>query len=164
MKQNYTITPPWRYGGLLLLFCSVTKLFGHFEMSLLFFGFDFGEAFQSWSWKWSYPTGYNNSVFTSCVKFLWTKAVGIFLALLKLMYKSYFWKACEVSVEPGGKFSQSFVIQMNICILTNEISFITMGTLSFALVKQSSLNPVSELLLNSSDVPFLCGTSCGFCR
>lgn len=32
---------------------------------------------------------------------------------------------CEASVEPGGKFSQSFVIQMNICILTSEISFIT---------------------------------------
>lgn len=34
----------------------------------------------------------------------------------------FFWKACEASMEPGGKFSQSFVIQMNICILTNAIS------------------------------------------
>lgn len=40
------------------------SFFSHFQMSILFFGFDLGEAFQSWCWKWSYPTGCDNNVFT----------------------------------------------------------------------------------------------------
>lgn len=40
-------------------------------------------------------------------------------------------------MEAGDKFFQNFVIQMDICILANEIGFITVGTLSFALVWSS---------------------------